>query len=342
MDDGLINIPDSPWPPMTLDLWLNMIAKRDPTLWYIDGILPADGVGVISGPPKSCKTYFAMMLARVAATGHSLDPCLTWKASRPPMRVWFLEFEGSQGGNAQAWNWCEKGCGWPAQHKNIYWMHRRFDFSLSDPAWVDRARDFVREYKIELIFVNTFGEACGSIKSEQDSQAVKAPLQALAQIQLETPNHQGFVFYVHHTRKSGGEEDNDTAEGIDAALRGSSGLAAGYLHHLAFRHTPDGEGLWLWTRSKQDEPRYYKVAWNIDKKAGAASLNMNEFRIQEPLELPDLEVYARELRGDRVFTDTDLKNLWKAPKPVVRAIAKQLKGAGMVEGTAKGCKRTGE
>ena len=341
MEDGLIKIPDSPWPPMTLDKWLEMIATRDPPLWYIDGILPADGVGVISGPPKSFKTYFAMMLARVAATGQSLPPVLTWKVGRVPMKVWFLEFEGSQGGNADAWRKCEKGCGWQANHANIYWMHRRWDFSLSDPAWVDRAKQFVRENEIELIFVNTFGEAVGTIKSEQDSQAVKAPLQALAQIQLETPRHEGFVFYVHHTRKSAGEEDNDTAEGIDAALRGSSGLAAGYLHHLAFRHTPDGEGLWLWTRSKQDEPRYFAVNWKIDKDEGFAKLDMNEWRVNVPLELPDLEGYSRELRGERVYTETDLKNLWKAPKPVVRAIMRQLRGAGMVEGTAKGVKRTG-
>ena len=110
MDDGLIQIPDSPWPPMTLDKWLDMIAKRDPPLWYIDGILPADGVGVISGPPKSYKTFFAMMLARVAATGHDLPPSLIWTKDRAPMKVWFLEFEGSQGGNALAWNECEKGC----------------------------------------------------------------------------------------------------------------------------------------------------------------------------------------------------------------------------------------
>ena len=341
MDDGLIQIPDSPWPPMTLDKWLDMIAKRDPPLWYIDGILPADGVGVISGPPKSYKTFFAMMLARVAATGHDLPPSLIWTKDRAPMKVWFLEFEGSQGGNALAWNECEKGCAWPANYKNIYWMHRRWDFSLSDPAWVDRARDFVRQEGIQLIFVNTFGEACGTIKSEQDSQAIKAPLQALSQLQLETPRHEGFVFYVHHTRKGSGEEDNDTSEGIDSALRGSSGLAAGYLHHLAFRHTPDGEGLWLWTKSKQDEPRYYAVNWTIDKKEVFARLNMSEWKIRDPLELPDLESYMRELRSERVYTETDLKNLWRAPKPVVRSIAKQLRGAGMVEGTPKGWKRTG-
>jgi hypothetical protein len=156
-----------------------------------------------------------------------------------------------------------------------------------------------------------------------------------------TPKHEGFVFYVHHTRKSGGEEDNDTAEGIDAALRGSSGLAAGYLHHLAFRHTPDGDGLWLWTRSKQDEPRYYAVNWTIDKKVGQAALDMKEWKIREPLEIPDLEFYCRELRSERVYTETDLKNLWKAPKPVVRSIIKQLRAAGMVESTAKGIKRTG-
>lgn len=348
MGDSWIEVPGAPWPPPTLEQFLAETADADPLRWFMPGLVPADAIGIVSGPPKTYKTYLIQMIARCLATGKDHGPVfrLNPDLAGRPLKVWFLEFEGARGATADSWQWIENGCGWKCSTENIYFMHRYFHFSLSDPDWIQRSCQFVHDHEIDIVFVDTFAEARGTIKSETDSEAVRPALNGLRQIRGATRNGEGSAFYVHHTRKP---SDEDLDADIDNELRGTSSLAGGYYIHHAIRRTPDGRsGVHLTSRSKNDDERYYSLDWQFrtkvkDRAQQKVTLDIAEWKIgkEDTYDLAQLEAYSRRMRPGHVYTKRQLCDLWVMPVRVVEAFTAQLASMGSVQGTERGWKKAG-
>lgn len=100
VNDSMV-LPDSNRMPFCLSA--NELAERflEPKEWLVKGLLPAFGLGMIHGAPKSGKTFFISSIMHALATGQR-----TWAGRQlSPGRVYYLAGEGLQGFIARGLAW---------------------------------------------------------------------------------------------------------------------------------------------------------------------------------------------------------------------------------------------
>jgi hypothetical protein len=175
--------------------------------WLVEGLWAQQGVGLLCGSPKSCKTWLALELALSVASNTPvlgrydvIDPgaVLLFAAEDAPAMV-----RSRLSGIAQERNLSLKGLP----------IHLVMQRSLRLESTEDQARlqATVARYQPKLLVLDPFVRL--SSIDENSSMEVSAVLAYLRALQT---NHEVAVLVVHHARKSGG---HGAAAGL--SLRGS-------------------------------------------------------------------------------------------------------------------------
>lgn len=322
----------SPWPPPTFDQWAEDAKKSNRGTWLLEKLLPADGITLVSGPPKtSRKTLAVFEMMRHIVSGRSMDTCEF--IPKDPYRVLFLEYEGPAVPFAQTVDWMDKGSGWEFDRANLRFAHRYAHVLLTDPDWADKIIALIEKEEIRGLVVDTFTRA--AMAHENDAIALNEAFRVLDRVRTATNG--GFVIYIHHLRKNSDPWEED----IDVAVRGNTAFSGAYDHHLAFRPGHRPGSVHLYTRSKVDEDRFFRWQWRIDDRDGAISFELIEFELANPPGAGLVQECTEAIEDTTVHTLRQLGELWDVPRHVAAWLAGHMTSAGILEKTARGFRRVG-
>lgn len=198
------------------------LSRGEPrTQWLVDGLWSQGGVGLLGGPPKSCKSWLGLDLALSVA---SATPCLGHFQVKQagPVLVYMAEDAGH------------------IVHERLLGLcrHRKLSlkniplFFISEPRiHLDRATDrrrlseTVERLAPSLLVLDPLVRVHGC--DENDAGAVSSMLAHLRELQRR---FELSILLVHHTRKSGA-----AAAQIGLSLRGSGDFHAWGDHNLYLR-----------------------------------------------------------------------------------------------------------
>lgn len=179
-------------------------AKREID-WVIPDLLAAGEKGVIAGPPKSLKTWFALHLSRAITTGEAVLGESGWKPLQQP--VLFAQEEG----NAQ--RWARRVTGALDGDAPFFYLHRS-GFSLLNEGHVAWLTERVDEVGARVVFLDPLQRITPGV-NENDASEVGEAWNAIHGIAAHT---EAAVLVIHHARKGEGSPTMDS-------IRGSSRVA---------------------------------------------------------------------------------------------------------------------
>jgi RecA-family ATPase len=190
------------------------LAKRPPRTWLVEGLLVADSLACLYGPPASGKTFFALGLALSIAAGL---PCWQGKpviSSGQQDMVIYVAGEGTAGLAARISAWCEHH-GVP--HDQICLFCAPVAVNLSSAAEVAslavtivNKRDAQgRKTQVRLVVFDTLAR-CSVGLDENSSQEVGRVVDNVDKLRLAVGGPA--VLLLHHSGKSA------------SGMRGSSAL----------------------------------------------------------------------------------------------------------------------
>lgn len=166
---------------------------REPPVWYMDRLVPEDGMVVMYGPPKTGKTFLAMDWAFHLSQG------IPWRGYKTsfPLRVTYYAAEGlgSLGERQKA---LRQKRGWTDLNDNMQWMtgSRRIIGDQMNTALAEMIYS-LDEHQPHVVFIDTLMRHTpgADIASNADMGRTVAWLDMMRQAYGTT-----FVL-IHHTRK---------------------------------------------------------------------------------------------------------------------------------------------
>jgi hypothetical protein len=216
------------------------ISKLPPVRWLVRGILPAEGLAAIYGPPSTAKTFLALDLLAAVARGQA------WFGSKTvPIPVTYVALEGEAG-----------------MSQRVQAYERRHGKLPLAVRFVARALNLLTPQDISdlasaikaagggggAICIDTLNRASAGA-DENDSRDMGRIIEAAKHLQREVG---GLVLLVHHTGK-------DASKG----LRGHSSLHAAL--DAAISITKEGDQF-RWSIAKSKDGRDDKVSsFRLDK-----------------------------------------------------------------------------
>ena len=182
------------------------------TSWLVEGLWEEEGVGILGGAPKSCKSWLALDLAFSVATGtpalgkyevKAPGPVLIFAAEDQPQRV-RSRLEGLAA--------CR------GQNLERIPLHLIVESALRLDTERDQSRlaDTVGRYRPRLLVLDPFVRLHRI--DENSAQEVSRVLAYLRELQRD---HHVAIFVVHHSRKAGA-----AGEHVGLSLRGSGDFHA--------------------------------------------------------------------------------------------------------------------
>lgn len=232
--------------------------------WLVEGLWEEEGVGILGGAPKSCKSWLALDLAFSVATGtpalgrypvKTPGPVLIFAAEDQPARV-RSRLEGF------------------ARHRGQDLERVPLHLIVENALRLDSSRDqhrlaeAVGRYRPRLLVLDPFVRLHRI--DENSAQEVSGVLAYLRELQRR---HHVAVFVVHHSRKAaaGGEQ-------VGLSLRGSGDFHAWGQSNLYLRrrrgalelaveqrNAPATEPIQLALRADGDSPPYLEVVCRVSQ-----------------------------------------------------------------------------
>ncbi len=171
-------------------------AERKPPEFIVDGMVPC-GMTVLSGAPKTRKSFLALQMAIAVATGNQFLGLNVHQCD-----VAYLDFEGSKSRNSSRSERMSI-----AIPRNVFITN--FDDSkkkpnLADGTLVEKLRMLHRQHpSIRLIIVDTYSKARGNFKAN-GANAFDGDVVLLDPIHRMVNEENISVFFVHHDSKGAG------------------------------------------------------------------------------------------------------------------------------------------
>lgn len=201
--------------PSRLPLRIVRVCEIEPappgTTWLIENIWLAEGVGLLGGQAKVCKTYLAAEISLAVATGmHALGRYPT----RMPGPVLFYGAEDGLSALRSRFEGLATTRGADLQKLDVYLIDVPV-LRLDGHEDLHRLRDAIVQCRPRLLVLDPFVRLVGNI-DENSASDVSAVLGSLRAIQRD---HELAIIVIHHARKSPAPHPNQ-------AYRGSSDFAA--------------------------------------------------------------------------------------------------------------------
>lgn len=178
--------------------------------WLVEQLWLAEGVGILGGAPKVCKTYLAAEISVSVATG---TPALGRFAAPLPGPVLFYGAEDSLAALRFRFEGLAAVRGVEIRQMPLYLIDTPL-LRLDRQQDLGRLRGGIERFRPRLLVLDPFVRLAAI--DENSAAEVSAVLASLRQLQRQ---HQLAVLVVHHARKSPASHPNQ-------ALRGSSDFAA--------------------------------------------------------------------------------------------------------------------
>lgn len=248
------------WQPPQLGDWCRQVDREPDPEYLIEGLVPADGLGQISGPAKrAMKTYTAIALAGVIATGTEYSAFKPMDPGGLPTLM--ILQEGARKGTRRRFSLFSASLGVDMEQcDHLYIEHRNPHLLIDRPVWVDRISRFVRAQNIKFLIVDTL--AMVATHDENRVEDVMETMRCLHQIRQANGCT---VMFIHHTRKV---MEKAGVVDIDEDSRGSSSIAGVYDVHFGLRRRAQNQThIDLVVRQKEAEDQLFKVEWAIDEYA---------------------------------------------------------------------------
>jgi RecA-family ATPase len=297
-------------------------AGGDGMSWLVEGLWEEEGVGILGGAPKSCKSWLALDVAFSVATGTSAlgkyevrvpGPVLIFAAEDQPQRV-RSRLEGFAA--------CR------GQDLERIPLHLIVESALRLDTERDQSRlaETVGRYRPRLLVLDPFVRLHRI--DENSAQEVSRLLAYLRELQRE---HHVAIFVVHHSRKAGA-----AGEHVGLSLRGSGDFHAWgesnlYLRRrrgalelaIEQRNAAATEPIQLALRADGDSPPHLEVVCIASQRNDLAELKHRVVQILTQHHEPKTQEWLRaELR-------VRLQRLQDA--------VRELEEEGAVKRTAAGC-----
>ncbi len=198
--------------------------QPEPLRWLVEDLWANEGVGIVGGEPKCCKSFLALDLAVAVASG---TPCLRRFAVRQPGRVLLYAAEDALHVVRERLDGIARAAGVELAQLDIHVITvPRLRLDVDDHA--RRLAATVAELEPKLLVLDPFVRLH---RIDENSSAEVAPLLAFLR-DLQRRNHLA-VLLVHHAKKNGSKSRPGQA------LRGSSELHAWGDSNLYLRRTGD-------------------------------------------------------------------------------------------------------
>lgn len=236
--------------------WLAEMRLLEDAPWLIEGLVPAQGITIITGRPKKegHKSWLARLLAVSMASGR---PFADLKPAGP-VPVWYIDREGAPKLTQKAWDMLGTGMAYDYEitRPNLHYTSMG-SFFLTEKSHVDVACRYVVENGIKCVIIDTLAKSM--IGDENDASAMGGALRAVAKIQ----NAGAAVIIIHHIRK-GQLSVKGTEPTPDEDIRGSGALAGGYDMHLGVRRYAELDNtMLLLYGGKYAEWKAAELHWDI-------------------------------------------------------------------------------
>lgn len=218
--------------------------------WLVRSLWPAAAVGIISGPPKACKTWLALDLAVSVA---SATPCLgVFPVERPgPVLAFLAEDSLERTRERVAGMACRRALSLTDLELHLI---REPALRLDQARDIERLRRTVEDLRPRLLLLDPFVRLHRI--NENDAGEVSVVLGELRQLQRL---HDLAVVLVHHARKNGSRSGGE-------ALRGSSDLFAWGDTYASLIRQKDGLRLTLEHRDERPiEPLNLRLVSSADE-----------------------------------------------------------------------------
>ena len=200
--------------------------ERKPPEFIVEDMIPC-GLSFLSGPPKSRKTFLALMLAASVATG---QPFLSKKTT--PCDVVYLDLEGSKSRISA------RSDRMTIQIPRNVYITNRIKNKLSD-GLIDELRKLHRERPgIRLVIIDTYSRARGNVKGG-GANAYDQDVAFLEPVQQMAIEENIAILFIHHDKKGAGFM-SDSFERLSGTM-GISGSADAVLNLMIEGKRFDGK-----------------------------------------------------------------------------------------------------
>ena len=240
--------------PSTEDEWA--IAERHEVKWVLKPLLVAEGVTLISGPPKSTKTSFVQAVLQGVSNGISMSPAWPVVRGTTGIRSW----EDPLWRFARRHNWYKHQLG---RNRPLVWpLEKELDMTL--PSQEALLTDLIEKNSLSAVALDVLLYVWGDIESENDSVQVASACAALKRVAKKTG---AAIIAIHHSRKGlsgGGAGDARESARGSSAISGMADVLASIRHegdnNYALEIVPKDAGPSKWKISySPDDPSPWTV-----------------------------------------------------------------------------------
>jgi hypothetical protein len=247
------------WRIWQMNEWWRTQAVKPRPRWLLQGLLPAESICWVSGPPKKgFKTWTTFAMAQALASGRP------YKFFRPlqPVPVLIVEEEGNTIDTLSRWRKVELGCfgvdGW---NENMYddrlhWLHHSM-MKVDDPAHIRMVGEYVVEHGIKVVVLDALTKmVMGDENSFRDARAVCDNVDYLRNLGCT-------VIGIRHISKDFSRPDTDVDD-PDIGMRGHSVYRDVYDVHMAMLRNPRVDRILMETRYRDHPWAEYNLRWSIE------------------------------------------------------------------------------
>jgi hypothetical protein len=296
------------------------------TNWLIENIWLAQGVGLLGGQAKVCKTYLAAELSLAVATGSSALGCYPTKMPGP---VLFYGAEDSLTALRERFDGLALSRGCNFQDLPVYLIDAPV-LRLDMQEDLERLRNAIEKCQPRLLVLDPFVRLVSKI-DENSAADVSAVLGSLRAIQRD---QKVAILLVHHARKS-------PAANPSQAYRGSSDFAAWSDSNLFL--TRNGSFLTL-NLEHRSAPSPEPIFLKLEQKPAPhlAVKGQKEENVRPKEEDPLQKELHHHLENEgRALSTVELRDHVRRRKSEVIAALEKMRLLGLVRRTINGwdCKR---
>ena len=242
-------------PPLPFDEWLDTADERP--RWVVPDLLRADSFMLISGPPKSMKTYFILSMAVALASGKSFGG---WQApdTEDLGPIFLIEEEGGSGNTVDRFRAiCNAMEVDPCDLTNRLFIYWKRSFRLDKEVFVHDLMSDIATAKPSLVIADPLFHLMSG--DENKAEAIRPVIEAGQKITVE-----GSSFaLVHHTKK----RIKDFVSRPDEMLRGSSAIAGAYDQHVYMQPASEkgGRVVHAIRMGREEQARSETFVWQFDQ-----------------------------------------------------------------------------
>lgn len=270
--------------------WIERVLNEPGESWLIPGFIPAKGLTLLTGRPKTAKkSWMAQLMGLAVSSGVQVGPFKPTQKGN----VLYYHREGPAIATAHRFKALATSYSRPMTDYVGYYIVPFGNFFIDDPLYIEESVQMVREKGIDLVIIDTFARSF--LGDENSSRDVMKAVRCLDLLR----DAGAAVVLVHHAKK-GRTELRGSEPDPDAGIRGSGALAGAYDHIISLQDlvVNDEAGIWAIVGGKSQDYVAYKQKWSIRDDLNSQVISA-QLTLEGPQDLPQVDETLRKGRRDK-------------------------------------------